>query len=197
MSLLELPEIPTEMKIYKSYDALLPAIQDIYQLLGQTASREIVFDIDDTLIFDDYRITPNQQVVALLLHLQQNNYNIHLVTARTAGSSTRQQTIEELRKVRINLRKDRDTLSFCPPKIRKESDEMPAEEGLLKIADWKFHERKTFQPVALSVGDQWGDLIHLKVMPSELDDKYNSAKTPWHIIFPNDNVTYCGLKLMA
>jgi len=55
--------------VVASFKALMPAIQKISLLISEyqpTTTMHAVFDIDDTLIFDDERQTPNIQVKHLL-----------------------------------------------------------------------------------------------------------------------------------
>jgi hydroxymethylpyrimidine pyrophosphatase-like HAD family hydrolase len=59
----------------------------------------VVFDIDDTIIFDNGRSTPNLQVVELLRKLKTKGAQIHLVTAR--DQEHRQETILELKRSKI------------------------------------------------------------------------------------------------
>lgn len=178
------------MRVLKRFNALLPAIQEVYQLLILVPHKNIVFDIDDTLIFDDYRNTPNQQVRALLLYLQQRDYNVHLVTARVNDAEMKKTTKEELDQMGIKLRKGRDTLALCPDKMR---------ETMASVSAWKAAMRKANGPVALTVGDQWGDLMEIKSEDEldALDAAHGTAKTPWLIVDPQDGIASYGLKLMA
>jgi len=176
------------MKLVQKYNALLPAIQCVYQNLSRTSSKEIVFDIDDTLIFDDNRKKPtvNAQIIALLTYLHKMGYKIHLVTARLDDEEMRQVTNDELTKIKIPKW---DSLSLCP--------EMYRESGVT-ISKWKASCRQRVKPVALSVGDQWSDLI---ILQNEehfdfLDSYHNVEKYPWVVIEPEDGITFLGLKLM-
>lgn len=176
--------------LHKSYTALLPAIREIYTLISlMPQSKHVVFDIDDTIIFDDYRGSMNHQIVSLLRILQDRGYKIHFVTARHI--SMRAETEKELREKGVKY----DTLALCPDATRKAAE---SPNGMAIIAQWKHSERALHKPI-LSVGDQWGDMI-LLTQDSDidrLDKECNSKEYPWHIVKPNDNVTTYGLKLMA
>ena len=74
-----------------------------------------VFDIDDTLIFDNGRSTPNVQVVKLLEEAKANGDLVHLITAR--GLSARSETVAELKRAGIKY----DTLDLAPEAKRKDA----------------------------------------------------------------------------
>jgi hypothetical protein len=178
------------MELHKSYLALLPAVKEVYTLISLVPqSKHVVFDIDDTIIFDDYRGSMNHQIVSLLKILQDHGYKIHLVTARHADM--RSETERELRSKGIKY----DTLALCPGATRMAAE---APNGMAIIAQWKYSEREKHKPV-LSIGDQWGDMVRLTQDEDIdlLDKKHNTKEFPWHIVKPNDGVTTYGLKLMA
>lgn len=177
------------MKIIKKFDTLAKAIQEIYQQLSMLDEKNICFDIDDTIIFDDYRNTPNVQIVQMVLFLQKNGYNIHFITARVDNAEMRQQTKKEIKSVGITL-KSKDTLSLCPAKSR---------ESMVHISQWKYLTRKQIKNVAVSVGDQWGDsvLIQAEDDIDKLDKLCNVKMTPWIVLQPDDGVSILGLKLMS
>ena len=187
------------MKTINKFKALLPAIQCVYQNLSRTNSKEVVFEIDDTLIFADNRKKPtvNAQIIALLSYLYKSGYKIHLVTARLDDDEMRQFTNEELSKIKIPTDDDKKktlvsiikSLSLCP-----ESDR----ETGVSISKWKASCRNRLKPVALSVGDQWSDLFVLKDETDfdTLDRDYEVDQYPWVVVEPQDNITFLGLKLM-
>lgn len=173
-----------------SYKALMPTIQKISLLLSEYQSTapvlHAVFDIDDTLIFDDERQTPNIQVKHLLEVARAHGCKIHLVTARERSAEVTKWTRDELRKQGIQY----DSLALAPSKSR---------ETMATVAAWKHSERARHAPVVVSVGDQWGDLLLLSEESdiALLNARHKTHETPWVIIEPKDSVTVYGVKLMA
>lgn len=175
-------------KLLAQYKALMPAIQHASILLSELAIGDdlnVVFDIDDTLIFDDNRQTPNIQVKHLLQVARAHGYKVHLVTAREKNNEVIKWTRDELRRHGIQY----DSLALAPKKSR---------ESMASVALWKHAQRTIHKPV-LSVGDQWGDLIILN--DDEDIDRLNAIfkvkEGPWLLVEVNDKVTKYGLKLMA
>lgn len=210
-----MPPKPTRHKILGQYQALMPAVQHVCSLLSNhvsdnwaTAARpagaaamagnaatvvgtnaplfHAVFDIDDTLIFDDNRQTPNLQVKHLLEVARAHNCKIHLVTAREKNAEVIRWTRDELRRHGIQY----DTLALAPRKSR---------ETMASIAAWKHSERAKHAPVLVSVGDQWGDILLLSGDDDiqALDALHKTQHSPWAVVEPRDGVTIYGLKLMA
>lgn len=194
---------PKKHKILGQYQALMPAVQHVCTLLSNhvaenwAASMPVegaepskgfhaVFDIDDTLIFDDNRQTPNLQVKHLLEVARAHNCKIHLVTAREKNAEVIKWTRDELRRHGIQY----DTLALAPRKMR---------ETMATIAAWKHSERAKHAPVLVSVGDQWGDILLLTDESdiAVLDERHKAQHAPWQVVMPNDGVTVYGLKLMA
>jgi hypothetical protein len=187
-------------KVLGQYQALMPAVQHVCSLLSNHVADNwtsggaaeapkplhAVFDIDDTLIFDDNRQTPNLQVKHLLEVARAHNCKIHLVTAREKNAEVIKWTRDELRRHGIQY----DTLALAPKKTR---------ETMATIAAWKHSERAKHAPVLVSVGDQWGDILLLtdEADIAALDDKHKAQHAPWLVVMPNDGVTVYGLKLMA
>ena len=66
-----------------------------------------VFDIDDTLIFDnekdDVKLKKHEVVINLLMRLREVGANIHLITARVNDDEMRKETIKEFEKPEIIL----------------------------------------------------------------------------------------------
>lgn len=86
----------------EKFQAVRPAIQRIQyerKMFKQKGPLHYVFDIDDTLIFDNGRSTPNVQVVKLLEEAKANGDQVHLITAR--GLSARSETVAELKRAGI------------------------------------------------------------------------------------------------
>jgi hydroxymethylpyrimidine pyrophosphatase-like HAD family hydrolase len=61
--------------------------------------KHLVFDIDDTLLFDNGRSAPNLQIIEFLTDMKASGFQIHLVTAR--GKSTESMTKLELNRSAI------------------------------------------------------------------------------------------------
>jgi hypothetical protein len=174
------------MKVYEKFSALLPCVQNVYLRLSAIPSREVVVDIDDTLIFDDGRSTPNVQVKELIAALLAKQYKVHLVTARLHDADMVRATKQELKKLGIEY----TSLKLAPAKAREDS---------ASISEWKALQRKAHAPVALTVGDQWSDIVRLESDDDlvKLDYTHGVHKTPWILVDPEDGVTSLGFKLMA
>lgn len=176
-------------QVVAQYQALWPLIQHVASLLAEYSGAQephAVFDIDDTLIFDDNRQTPNVQIKHLLEVARAYGCKIHLVTAREKSAEVTRWTRDELRRHGIQY----DTLVLAPKKART---------SMATVAAWKLSERAKHQPLLISVGDQWGDsvLIRSDEDIARLDAFHNVALGPWLIIRPHDGVTEYGVKLMA
>lgn len=178
------------MRIIGKYQSLVPAIKHTCSLISDhitsvSGDHNAVFDIDDTLIFDDQNETPNVQVKHLLQVARAYGYKIHLITAREKSASVMKWTRDELRRHSIQY----ETLALAPKKSRV---------SMADIAAWKHGERLKHKPV-LSVGDQWGDLVLLSSEEDipKFDTKHNAIEHPWILFCPNDGVTKYALKLMG
>ena len=179
-------------KTVAQYKALMPAVQHACKLVSEqlwsvdAPEASIVFDIDDTLIFDDSRQTPNVQVKHLLEVCRAHGCKIHLVTAREKSPDVMRWTRDELRRHGIHY----DTLALAPKKAR---------ESMASIASWKHAQRSKHKPVLLSVGDQWGDsvLIATDEDIESLNTRHNVSEGPWVLYQVNDGITMFGFKLMA
>jgi predicted HAD superfamily phosphohydrolase YqeG len=147
-------------------------------------SKNVVVDIDDTLIFDDAHLTPNVQVKNLVTSLKHQNYAIHLVTARAI--SMQPITKSELKKLNIPY----DSLAHAPERMRK---------SMVTTSQWKFQQRQKHGPVALSIGDQWSDFLVLESEDdiARYDLVHATSQTPWILVDPEDGVTALGMKLLA
>ena len=144
----------------------------------------MVFDIDDTILFDNARSGPNLQVLEFLRTSYAAGHKIHLVTARSV--STRSETIAELKRSKVPFH----TLDLATEKQR---------ETMTSIAEYKFGARKKHGPVFVSFGDQWGDIFRLRDDRDVdlLDTRYEASKMPWAVVEPEDGVTLWGVKLMS
>lgn len=176
-----------KMKVVGQYKALMPAVEHMCTLLSRHShgSGHAVFDIDDTLIFDNEHETPNLQIMHLVDVARAYGLDVHLVTARMHAPDVVSWTRAQLRRHKIKY----NTLALAPEAVR---------ESMSSVAKWKHEQRAKHGQVFLSVGDQWGDLM-LLTDDSEirkLDRAHNVETGPWVIIQPNDSVTQYGLKLM-
>jgi hypothetical protein len=154
-----------------------------------------VFDIDDTLIFDnetdDVKLKKHEVVINLLMRLREVGANIHLITARVNDDEMRKETIKELELMNIPY----NSLTLAPQSARQ---------NMATVSKWKMQTRRSIgalakSPIALTVGDQWGDMI---VLPDEeqinvLDSTYKTTDTPFIVLRPSDNVSLWGLKLQS
>jgi hydroxymethylpyrimidine pyrophosphatase-like HAD family hydrolase len=174
------------------------------EVLGRKISRRknakavVVFDIDDTLLFDvqvspsrGQNIIPHQIVVDLLHRLRQLGAEIHLVTARLHDEDYYKETEKELKTLGIVY----NSLTLAPEKARVD---------MAAVSQWKMQIRKkiaseTRAPITLTIGDQWGDMIVLKEddQIDEFDEKYTAHSVPYIVLRPADKVSLWGLKLPA
>lgn len=164
----------------------------------KNARAVVVFDIDDTLLFDvqaapsrSQNIIPHQIVVDLLLRLRQIGAEIHLVTARLNDPDYYRETENELKSLNIAY----NSLTLAPPKARID---------MSSVSLWKMQMRKkiaseTRAPITLTIGDQWGDMVVLKEdgQIDEYDEKFSATSVPYIVLRPADNVSLWGLKLPA
>jgi len=176
--------MPPQHTVIAKYTALSDAIQHACRIISehQKGQASVVFDIDDTIVFDDGHETPNIQIKHLLGVVKAYGFQIHLVTAREHSATNIKWTRDEMRRHGIVY----DTLALCPKKMRTTMD---------VVAKWKNDERLKHQPVILTVGDQWGDLMQLsdETDIDKLDKMHNTAACPWLLI--KTSLGY-GLKLM-
>lgn len=170
--------------------ALAAAVQDASKVIAELSmsvpKAHVVFDIDDTLIFDNEKETPNVQIKHLLAVSKAHGAQVHLVTARMKAADVVKWTRDQLRRQGIVY----DTLALAPASARKD---------LASVARWKHAQRAKHGTVMLSVGDQWGDMILLESEEDidKLDKTHTVERGPWVLVKPNDGVTMFGLKLMA
>lgn len=149
----------------------------------------VVFDIDDTLIFDvpnKTTLTPHKHVIDLFQRLQELGTDIHLVTARLNDRQMRKETEKEL--FLYNLRYD--SLTLAPQRART---------SMTSVSKWKMETRKKIglrysSPICLTVGDQWGDMIVLEE-DDHIDTLDEEHSSPYILLRPNDGVSLWGLKL--
>ena len=165
----------------------------------QTLSATVVFDIDDTLLFDVTKknqrvgVIPHQIIVDLLYKLCELGATVHLVTARLDDEEYVKETKNELSSLNILEGTHYKTLTLAPPQCRVD---------MSKVSKWKMMQRKKLANdsktgVTLTVGDQWGDMIVLSKDEKidELDELYRVDSRPYLVVRPNDGVSFWGLKL--
>jgi len=156
----------------------------------------VVFDIDDTLLFDvqteSRKLVPHQVVVDLLWRLQQLGADIHLVTARLHDAEYKKETERELASLGIT---HYASLTLAPEKART---------SMAAVSKWKMMTRRkiaaeTRSPVTLTVGDQWGDMVVLEDDDhiDTLDTMFKANTLPYIVLRPHDQVSLWGLKLPA
>ncbi len=146
----------------------------------------IVFDIDDTLVYNDSSLVID--IVKLYKRLLQLGCRIFLVTARKA--SMRIETLTELKKVGITGFQE---LFICPDTARI---------SMASVSEWKALARRTIAnkhgaPITLTVGDQWGDSIQISSSAelNQLDIAHGTKYNPWILVRPDDGISCLGLKL--
>lgn len=148
----------------------------------------IVFDIDDTLLSEDDE--PLHEVIALLKRLRGLHCRIFLVTAR--HTSARAFTIQQLN--RIGVRADMyDKLFLAPEHYRK---------SMRDVGVWKKMVRQSLanefgEPILLTVGDQWTDLLTVQSAQemNNLNEAFGTDHTPFILCRLDDGVGFYGLKL--
>lgn len=155
----------------------------------------IVFDIDDTLVYDNSTIVVD--VVKLYNRLLDLGARIFLVTARKA--SMRAETFTELKKVGILPRTPTANgfleLLICPDLSRV---------SMAAVSKWKATARQRIAnvhgaPITLTIGDMWSDMVQITQSSDldALDTAYGVAHTPWILVRPDDGIACLGLKLQA
>ena len=160
----------------------------------------LVFDIDDTLLFDvgedaprAQTVIPHQDVVDLMRRTHQLGAEIHLVTARLNDRDMLAETRHELE--RLGLGGMYASLTLAPARART---------SMTAVSRWKMAQRRRIASerhcaVTLTVGDQWGDMVALGDDDDidALDDRFAAHTLPYIIVRPRDNVSLWGLKLPA
>jgi hypothetical protein len=163
-----------------------------------TALAIAVFDIDDTLLHDLTHqpsrsgVIPNVAIVQLAKRLYDINVEVHLITARLDCKEMREASIHEMNELGIKYH----SLTLAPPSARR---------NMTSVSKWKMSTRMSIarqdenNPIALTVGDQWGDMVVLKNDDAidHLDEKYRAYTCPYILMRPGDGVSLWGLKLPA
>jgi hypothetical protein len=160
----------------------------------------LVFDIDDTLLFDvgedaprAQTVIPHQDVVDLMRRTHQLGAEIHLVTARLNDREMVAETRHELE--RLGLDGLYASLTLAPARART---------SMAAVSRWKMAQRRRIASerrcaVTLTVGDQWGDMVALDDDDDidMLDDRFAAHTMPYILVRPRDTVSLWGLKLPA
>jgi hypothetical protein len=154
-----------------------------------------VFDIDDTLIFDRGDDTGEYfpEVSSLLRQLRfRMHAKIALITAREDAESIRMFTLDQVQRVAgIVPGAHYDKLFLCPPSMRASS---------ATISQFKHAARRQFAheyhaPIALTVGDQWTDIVRVESDKALGAIEKSLGKSQFHVVWPGDRVSLVGLKL--
>jgi len=154
----------------------------------------VVFDIDATLVNeseDDSPAQPLEATLELLRKLQKLGVHLALVTARLDEPQMRRDTEATLRKLGLS---SWHHLLLAPQSARG---------SMAAVSRWKHSKRAELarslkQPVVLSVGDQWGDLLPLKADKDidAMDTAFGVQHAPFQLVRPHDGYTMWGLKLL-
>jgi len=180
-------------RIFKQYKALKPLIEDICTIMvnhshltDSNAELHAIFDIDDTLIFDNQRTTPNVQIMHLLNVSRAHGCKIHLISARQHCKEVLRWTKDELKRTGISY----DSLALAPKKMR---------DSMESISRWKHSERLKHSPAIFSCGDQWGDSLILQSDEDidALNTQFNVQEYPWNILEFETGPQKYGIKIMA
>jgi predicted secreted acid phosphatase len=155
----------------------------------------VVFDIDDTLLIndeeDDSKVYPLRTTLQLFHRLKQLGCRIYLVTARDASYA--QETWRELNTVGVQKSDIEGRILFASNR-----------DSFASISQSKAQLREGIAlrekaPIALTVGDQWSDMLVLKNVREvkKLDTAYGVQTSPLNLVVLNDGITLLGLKLPA
>ena len=154
----------------------------------------VVFDIDATLVNeseDGCAAQPLDATLDLLKKLQKLGVHLALVTARLDEPQMRRDTEATLRKLGLSAW---NHLLLAPETARV---------NMAAVSRWKHSKRAELarslkQPVVLSVGDQWGDLLPLKADKDidAMDAAFGVRHAPFQLVRPHDGYTMWGLKLL-
>lgn len=164
-------------------------------LVRATQAPLVVFDIDATLLNEPEEGTspakPIAPIIALLKRVQGLGAHVALITARLDDPEMRRDTERTLRKLGVDNWK---SLDLAPESARK---------NMAAASRWKHAKRgelarRLQQPVVLSVGDQWGDLLPLSSDKDieSMDTAFGVRHAPYQLVRPHDGFTMWGLKLL-
>lgn len=176
----------------QEFDTAKDAVEAMIQLLTPmkdiATNPAMVFDIDETLIFnhpsDEEQFTKNQPVVDLFCWGVKHNIDMFIVTARPKEDFNAAWTKKILDKCNVTTYK---RIYYKPREYENRCSSQ---------AKWQYRQRihnRHEQTILVSVGDKWGDLL-------DMEDKVNTNftqqmdNTTFHIITGDDWSTF-GLKL--
>lgn len=187
-------------------DATRKAMGVLLQYTKQVDKPVIVFDIDDTLIFDNDDRPPsflkmkgsdkygknrsgeNKPLTRFLRDAKMAGSRIHLVTARINDADMREYTIQQLSAIGITP-SVYETLSLAPDSARGSMEDVSVWKRAARSHISLIHKK----PVTLTVGDQWGDVVI--VGSNDIDMHDNAAKKPFSFVRVKDSAGLWGLKL--
>ena len=155
----------------------------------------VVFDIDATLLNESETnkgpAVPIRQTLELLSKLQKLGVHLALVTARLDEPQMRRDTEATLKTMGLQTW---NHLLLAPAAARV---------NMAAVSRWKHSKRAELakamrQPVVLSVGDQWGDLLPLRADKDidSMDAAFGVRHAPFQLVRPHDGYTMWGLKLL-
>lgn len=171
-------------------DAVEATIQLLTPLKDIVTNPAMVFDIDETLLYNhpsnDEKFTKNPPIIALYNWGRQNEIDMYIVTARPKEPANAKWTEDILKKIKIEGYKK---IYYKPSEYQDKCSSQ---------AKWKYRERictKYKQTILVSVGDKWGDLL-------DMYDDGNTAfantiggdKAQYHLV-TGDRYSVFGLKL--
>lgn len=174
----------------------------------------VVFDIDDTVIYDNETDVgePNSVVIDLYHQCLKLKVYVYFVTAREDSTENRKFTSDQLRSFGITTWQG---LYLCPPSER-ESTEMVAafkrrmrieiRDHLLRRNSANVNKAAAFRdadspdvyydtPIAFTIGDQWTDLCLIS-NSRDMDTLNKRFSHSYNILQLRDNIACWGLKLM-
>lgn len=165
------------------------------KVVKETIAPLVVFDIDSTLLreaeAEGKDATPIAPIISLFTKLQTLGGRIALVTARLDEPDMRRETETTLRRLGID---NWHSLHLAPEAARR---------NMALVSRWKHGKRGELarllqQPVVLSVGDQWGDLLPLASEKDidAMDRAFGVRHAPYQLVRPHDGFTMWGLKLL-
>lgn len=188
------------MKVVETFARAPDAVDRVWNLLCFFRTRNpgkplvAVFDIDDTLVMDveDEAFHVNPAVVKLFQSLKSLGCENYVVTARQHGTEERKFSLDQLRAVGIDCRPGH--LFHCPARDRSR--------GTQGVAEFKARARQRIAEkhgtkLALTVGDQWTDMVVVKSSDElyRMPERTSVAPDQFALVRPEDNVVRWGLKL--
>lgn len=178
-----------DVELLGKFSVLQEAIELCNNVLGMLPRDQwsLAVDIDDTLIFDDGRSSLNNQVVTFVQELYKAGAKVHLITARSKEMDRATKNELQLAKIKFT------TLDVAPERARA---------SVKTTSEWKYSKRKEYaiaekNPISLSIGDQWTDLVRV-ASDADLEALERRYQSPWNVVkIKDENVTQYGLKLYS